>query len=138
HGFGASIFTWHYFIDPLSQKNKLVLVDLKGFGSSAKPDDRKYSIHDHADAVQELIVQNDWRKLTLIGNSYGGTLALLLALRLQESDSSRLSKLVLIDAGAYKEFLPGYLKLMRTFLGNLMAVLLPARQTVKFVLNLSF
>lgn len=138
HGFGASIFTWHYFIDPLSRKNKLILVDLKGFGSSAKPDDQQYSIHDHADAVHELILQNDWRKLTLIGNSYGGALALLLAMRLQESDPSRLSKLVLIDAGAYKQYLPGYLRLMRTFLGKVMAFLLPARQTVKFVLNLSF
>ncbi|MEP6718430.1 MAG: alpha/beta hydrolase [bacterium] len=138
HGFGASIFTWHYFIDPLSRYNKLILVDLKGFGSSAKPDDQQYSIHNHADALHELIVQNDWRKLTLIGNSYGGALALLLAMRLQETDSSRLSKLVLIDAGAYKDYLPGYLKLMRTFLGKAMVFLLPARQTVKFVLNLSF
>lgn len=137
HGFGASIFTWHHFIVPLSRYNKLILVDLKGFGNSAKPDDQQYSIHDHADAVQELIVQNDWRKLTLIGNSYGGALALLLAMRLQQSDSSRLAKLVLIDAGAYKDYLPGYLKLMRTFLGKAMVFLLPARPTVKFVLNLS-
>ena len=138
HGFGASTFTWHQFIDPLSRHNRLILVDLKGFGRSAKPDDHQYSIHDHADTIHELIVQNDWRNLTLIGNSYGGALALLLALRLQKGDASRLSKLVLIDAGAYKDYLPGYLKLMRTFLGKAMAFLLPARQTVKFVLNLSF
>ncbi|MBA2704532.1 MAG: alpha/beta fold hydrolase, partial [Blastocatellia bacterium] len=100
HGLGANIFTWRYFIDPLSRHNKLILVDLKGSGKSAKPEDGHYSLHDHADAIYELILKNDWRRLTLIGNSYGGALALLLAVRLEESDPSRLSKLVLIDAGA--------------------------------------
>jgi pimeloyl-ACP methyl ester carboxylesterase len=138
HGLGANTFTWRYFIDPFSRHNKLILVDLKGFGRSAKPEDQRYSIHDHADAVYELILKNDWRKLTLIGNSYGGALALLLAMRLEESHPSRVSKLVLIDAGAYKEYLPGYVKLMRTFLGKPMIFLLPARLTAKIVLNFAF
>ena len=38
-----------------------------------------YSLQNHAEAVYELILKNDWRRLTLIGNSYGGALALLLA-----------------------------------------------------------
>ena len=135
HGLGANIFTWRYFIDSFSKNHKLILVDLKGFGKSAKPEDGRYSIHDHADAIYELILQNDWRRLTLVGNSYGGALALLLAGRLQESDQSRISKLVLIDAGAYKEYLPGYVKLMRTFLGKPIIFLMPARQAAKSVLE---
>jgi pimeloyl-ACP methyl ester carboxylesterase len=137
HGLGANIFTWRHFIEPLSANNRLILVDLKGFGKSAKPEDDYYSLHDHADAVYELILKNDWRRLTLIGNSYGGALALLLAGRLEEDASSRLLKLVLIDAAAYKEYLPGYVKLMRTLLGKLMLFLLPARRSVRFVLKLS-
>jgi pimeloyl-ACP methyl ester carboxylesterase len=137
HGLGANIFTWHHLIEPLSANNKLILVDLKGFGKSAKPEDDYYSLQNHADAVYDLILKNDWRRLTLIGNSYGGALALLLASRLEESGPSRLLKLVLIDAAAYKEYLPGYVKLMRTLLGTLMILLLPARLSVRFVLNLS-
>ena len=137
HGLGANIFTWRHFIEPLSANNKLILIDLKGFGKSAKPEDDYYSLQNHADAVYELILKNDWRRLTLIGNSYGGALALLLAGRLEESGPSRLLKLVLIDAAAYKEYLPGYVKLMRTLLGTLMIFLLPARLSVRFVLNLS-
>ena len=137
HGLGANIFTWRHFIAPLSANNKLILVDLKGFGKSAKPEDGYYSLQNHADAVYELILKNDWRRLTLIGNSYGGALALLLAGRLEESGPARLLKLVLIDAAAYKQFLPGYVKLMRTLLGTLMIFLLPARRSVRFVLNVS-
>lgn len=138
HGLGANIFTWRHLIEPLSANNKLILVDLKGFGKSAKPEDDYYSLQNHADAVYELILKNDWRRLTLISNSYGGALALLLAARLEESGPSRLLKLVLIDAAAYKEYLPGYVKLMRTLLGTLMIFLLPARRSARFVLNLSY
>ncbi|HBB89212.1 MAG TPA: hypothetical protein DC047_16535 [Blastocatellia bacterium] len=138
HGLGANTFTWRYFIDPFSRHNKLILVDLKGYGKSAKPEDDHYSVYDHADSIHELILQNDWRRLTLIGNSYGGALALLLAVRLEESQPSRLAKLVLIDCGAYKEYLPGYVKLMRTFLGKPIIFLLPARLTVKSVLKFCF
>jgi pimeloyl-ACP methyl ester carboxylesterase len=46
--------------------------------------------------------------------------------------------LVLIDAGAHKQYLPEYVKLMRTFLGKAMIFLLPARRTAKFVLDLAF
>jgi pimeloyl-ACP methyl ester carboxylesterase len=138
HGLGANIFTWHYFIDSFSKNHKLVLVDLKGCGRSAKPEDELYSIQDHADALYELILQNDWRRITLVGNSYGGALALLLAGRLEENDSPRISSLVLIDAGAYKEYLPGYVRLMRTILGSPIIFLMPARQAVRSVLEFSF
>ena len=59
-------------------------------------------------------------------------------MRLCEQDPARLSKLVLIDAGAYKEYLPGYLKLMRTFIGGLVVHLAPSRQAAKFVLRASY
>jgi pimeloyl-ACP methyl ester carboxylesterase len=135
HGLGAHCFTWRYLIEPFSQHSRLILIDLKGFGKSAKPDDCCYSVHDHADAVYALILKNDWRRITLIGNSYGGALALLLAGRLGESEPSRLSRLVLIDPGAYKEYLPGYVRLMRTVFGKPMMFLLPARLTTRFVLR---
>jgi len=76
--------------------------------------------------------------LTLIGNSLGGGIALLAAMRLCEQDPVRLSKLVLIDAGAYKEYVPGYLKLMRTSVGGLIVHLAPSRLAAKFVLRASY
>lgn len=135
HGLGANSYTWRHFIGQFASTNKLILVDLKGFGSSAKPADRAYSIHDHAEAIYELIVANDWRNLTLIGNSYGGALALLLAIRFGETQPERLSRLVLIDAGAYRQYLPTYVRLMRTAVGQPLMSLLPARSAAKFVLG---
>src|SRR5207237_1296454 len=111
HGLGANRFTWRYFIEPFSRYNKLILIDLKGFGRSAKPEDERYSIHDHASAIYEMVRENNWHNLAVIGNSFGGALALLLSMRLEETDPGRLSKLILIDAAAHKDYLPGYVKL---------------------------
>lgn len=138
HGLGANIFTWRHFVTPFSQKNKLILVDLRGFGSSPKPRTPNYSIEEHADDIYRIILKEDLRGLTLVGNSLGGAIALLVAVKLCEQESPRLSKLVLIDAGAYKEYLPGYLKLMRSFLGAVVVYLAPSKLAAKFVLEASY
>jgi pimeloyl-ACP methyl ester carboxylesterase len=138
HGLGANLFTWRHFVAPFSQKNKLILVDLRGFGASPKPLDNHYSIEQHAEDIYQIISKNDLKNLTLIGNSLGGAISLLVALRLCEEESRRLARLVLIDAGAYKEYLPGYLKLMRTFVGKLVVDLTPVNLAVKFVLKASY
>jgi pimeloyl-ACP methyl ester carboxylesterase len=138
HGLGANIFTWRHFIDPFSKQSRLILVDLRGFGSSPKPADNNYSIEQHADDIYRIILNDNLTKLTLIGNSLGGAIALLVALRLCEQEPKRLSRLVLIDAGAYKEYLPGYLKLMRSFLGKLIVYLAPSKLAARFVLKASY
>jgi pimeloyl-ACP methyl ester carboxylesterase len=138
HGLGANIFTWRHFITPFSLTNKLILVDLRGFGASPKPSDTNYSIEEHADDIYRIILRDDLKRLTLVGNSLGGGIVLLVAMRLREQDPARLSKLVLIDAGAYKEYVPGYLKLMRTSVGGLIIHLVPSRLAAKFVLRASY
>jgi pimeloyl-ACP methyl ester carboxylesterase len=138
HGLGANIFTWRHFVTPFSRNNKLILVDLRGFGASPKHRTPHYSIEEHADDIYRIILRDDLRGLTLIGNSLGGAISLLVALRLCEQEPARLSKLVLIDAGAYKEYLPGYLKLMRSFLGALVVYLAPGKLAAKFVLKASY
>ena len=138
HGLGANIFTWRHFVAPFSQKNKLILVDLRGFGASPKPGNTHYSIEEHADDIHRIILKDNLTRLTLIGNSLGGGIAMLVAMRLCEQDSARLSKLVLIDAGVYKEYLPRYLKLMRSFLGKLIVYLPPGKLAARFVLRASY
>jgi pimeloyl-ACP methyl ester carboxylesterase len=138
HGLGANIFTWRHFVTHFPQTNKLILVDLKGFGASPKPFDTHYSIEEHANDIYRLILRDDLKRLTLVGNSLGGGIALLVAMRLCEQDPTRLSKLILIDAGAYKEYLPGYLKLMRSFLGKLIVYLPPSKLAARFVLRASY
>ena len=139
HGFGASLFSWRNFVDPLSQNYQLILIDLKGSGDSPKPPGSAYSIHDHADLIYKFILDRDLKNLTLVGNSFGGALALLLSIRLIENEPGRLRALVLIDPGAYPQFIPGYLKLIGfPVIGALAVYLTPAKWMAKIVLKLAY
>jgi pimeloyl-ACP methyl ester carboxylesterase len=135
HGLGASLYSWRNLKGELPG-HKLILIDLRGAGKSPKPHDKHYSIHDQANLIYEFILEQNLRNLTLIGNSYGGAVSLIVAISLCEQNPGLLSKLILIDSGGYNKLLPWYLKLMRTpVLGWLALHILSPRQAAKTVLK---
>jgi pimeloyl-ACP methyl ester carboxylesterase len=139
HGFGASLFSWRNFVGPISEQYQLILIDLKGAGDSPKPPDSHYSIQDHADLIYKFILDQNLTNLTLVGNSFGGALSLLLSIMLIEREPGRLKALVLIDPGAYKQYIPGYLKLIGIpILGAAAIYLTPARCMSKSILKLAY
>lgn len=140
HGFGASSFSWRNFVAPLSPIYQLILIDLKGCGDSPKPPDSHYSTKDHADLIYKFILDHDLTNLTLVGNSFGGALSLLLAIMLAETgESARLKSLILIDAGAYKKYLPLFLKLIGVpIIGAAAIYLVPAKCAAKTILKLAY
>jgi pimeloyl-ACP methyl ester carboxylesterase len=139
HGFGASLYSWRDFVaagSPLTANYKVITIDLKGCGKSPKPDDTRYSPLDHGELIYKFILEHDLRNLTLIGNSLGGGLSLLLAIMLMENgELSRLKSLVLIDSAAYKKYNPLYLKALAVPIINLAAYLIPSRLAAKQVLR---
>jgi pimeloyl-ACP methyl ester carboxylesterase len=138
HGLGACMFSWRHFIAPFSQHNQLLLVDFKGCGKSPKPRDSHYSIAEKADDIQKLIMDENLTNLTLIGNSLGGAVALMLAIRLGEQSPNRLSKLVLIDSAGDKNYLPLPLKLLRSILGAPFVYLTPSKLAAKSTLRMCY
>lgn len=138
HGLGASMFSWRHFIAPFSQHNKLILVDFKGCGKSPKPRDSHYSTEEKADDIYKLIIEENLTNLTLIGNSLGGAVALILAIRLGEQKPNRLSKLVLIDSAGDKSYLPPHLKLIRSIFGTPVVYLAPSKLAAKMTLRMCY
>jgi pimeloyl-ACP methyl ester carboxylesterase len=139
HGLGASLYTWRNMKAPLEGNYKLFLIDLKGFGLSPKPRDNRYSVQDQVDLIHQFILEHDLKNLTVVGNSYGGAVSLVLAIGLCEKDPARLSKLILIDSAGYDESLPWFLKLLRTpLLGWLVLHLSPNKMLSKTVLKYSY
>jgi pimeloyl-ACP methyl ester carboxylesterase len=138
HGLGANIFSWRHFISPFSRHHKLILVDFKGSGKSPKPHDTHYSIEEKADEIYQLILDEDLTNLTLVGNSLGGAVALLVAIRLTQQDPDRLSKLVLIDSAGDKENVPAHLKLVRSILGAPIIYLTPGKFAAKITLRMCY
>lgn len=113
HGYGGSTFSWRTWWPTLARRGRTVLVDLKGFGASPKPDDPRYAPDDHAELVLGVIHQLGLRRVVLVGHSMGGGVALLVALRLLDEGEDRLAGLVLVAAAAYRQRLPPFVSLAR-------------------------
>jgi pimeloyl-ACP methyl ester carboxylesterase len=138
HGLGASMYSWRHFIKPFSHANKLILVDFKGCGKSPKPRDTHYSIEEKTEEIFQLIITQNLTKLTLVGNSLGGAVALLVAMKLREHAPDRLSRLILIDSAGDKRYLPGHLKLVRSILGGPFTYLSPSKLAARVVLRMCY
>jgi pimeloyl-ACP methyl ester carboxylesterase len=138
HGLGASLFSWRNFIAPFSKTNKLILVDFKGSGKSPKPRCADYSIQGKVDEIYNLILEENLTNLTLIGNSLGGVVAIMVAIRLAEQKPNRLSKLVLIDSAGDKNEIPSHLNLLRSVLGKPIVYLTPCKLAAWMTLRMCY
>lgn len=112
HGLGASTFTWRHVMPSLARDHRVIALDLKGFGRSDKPIDHRYSAADQAELVAAFIAKRGLTGVTLIGHSFGGTVALLAALRFAQQPG-RIDRLVVIDAPALEQDFPGAAALVR-------------------------
>lgn len=126
HGFATSSYTWHAIIPELAKNHRVIAIDLRGFGASDKPIDDHYSIQDQAEAVQAFIEQENLRDLTIIGHSFGGGIALSLALNAERERQPRIRNIVLIDTIAYRQPMPIFFKLLQVpMLGEVSMTLVP-------------
>ena len=80
--------TWGYlyrkFIPPLAKRGRVVVPDHMGFGKSETPQDRDYSIRDHVDNLERLVLALDLRGITIVAQDWGGPIAAGFALRQPE------------------------------------------------------
>ena len=139
HGLGASSYAWRFVMPKLARHHRVIALDLKGFGQSDKPKDGKYSLFDQAELVDKFIQKHHLRHLTLVGHSFGGGVALALALKDQKRHHHRLKKLILIDSIAYKQKIPWGIALMRTpIISDLGISLIPPETQMKIALGFAY
>jgi len=95
HGWGGSLYMFRHALDLLpSYGLRPIAVDLRGYGLSDKPVARdSYSLNSYCADIDALLDALSVTRITLVGQSMGGGLALRYALRRPE----RISKLVLIN-----------------------------------------
>ena len=72
HGFPTSSFDFRPVVDRLAQRRRVLLLDLVGFGFSAKPDMR-YSIEMHADVVMAFAADIGLSQFALLTHDMGDT-----------------------------------------------------------------
>ena len=103
HGFGASTFSWREVLTPLASERLVVAFDRPAFGLTERPMPpfpgriSPYSPGAQVELTIGLLDRLGIDRAVLIGNSAGGTIALLTALEHPE----RVAGLVLVDPAVY-------------------------------------
>lgn len=95
HGYTASTYVWKTTAPLLADAGfYVVALDLIGFGFSGKPASFDYAIQSQARIVSGLLEYLEIPRATLVASSYGGAVALTLAL----DHTEQVEKLVLVSA----------------------------------------
>lgn len=99
HGSGAGVTAWANWrnaIPILKEKHRVIAPDLVGFGYTDAPADIEYKFMDTwVDQVISLLDHLDIKQTDLVGNSFGGSLSLAIAVR----HPHRVRRIVLMGSG---------------------------------------
>lgn len=94
HGLGCDRHTWDPVIERLAERYTVIAPDLLGHGESAKPR-ADYSVAGYANGMRDLLTVVGADKVTVVGHSFGGGVAMQFAYQYPE----RTERLMLVDSG---------------------------------------
>ncbi|MGZ8745133.1 MAG: alpha/beta fold hydrolase [Nocardioides sp.] len=94
HGLGCDHTTWEPVIDTLARRYTVIAPDLLGHGRSDKPR-ADYSVGGYANGMRDLLTVLGVDKVTVIGHSFGGGVAMQFAYQFPE----RTERMLLVASG---------------------------------------
>ena len=94
HGLTGSQRNWKHLVDALSQDHRVLAPDLFGHGASSKLMG-DYSLGAHAATLRDLLDRLGIDRVTLVGHSFGGGIAMQFCYLFPE----RVGRLVLVSSG---------------------------------------
>lgn len=94
HGITSSRNTWDAVFDGLAEHHTVLAPDLPGHGDSDKPRG-DYSLGAYASALRDLLVYLEIPRVTVVGHSLGGGIAMTFAYQFP----TRVQRMVLVDSG---------------------------------------
>lgn len=101
HGFGASLFSWREVTAPLAEFGTVIAYDRPAFGLTERPlsweGENPYSQGAQVELVVGLMDALGVERAALVGNSAGGTIAMLTTLKYPQ----RVQSLILVDPAVY-------------------------------------
>lgn len=106
HGITCTSETWEAIIPALAKHFTVIAPDLLGHGQSAKPA-TEYSPGAYAAIVRDLLIGLEVSRVTLVGHSFGGGIAMQFSYLFPEM----IERLVLVSSGGLGRELHGLLRL---------------------------
>jgi pimeloyl-ACP methyl ester carboxylesterase len=134
HGFGTSSFTWRHIMRPLAARLRVLAPDLLGVGCPARPRRADYSLEAHVERLEALLNEMAIEGARVVGHSFGGSMALLLAAR----HPHRVSRLALLAPAAFVERYPLLVRVLRSPVLGPLAMWVPARGAARLALRRAY
>ena len=103
HGLGASAYSWRRVIPLLTDRFRVIAIDLRGHGRSDKPFDLHYAPTAQAELIRDAIAKLSLRKVVLVGHSFGGLVSMVAAIQAQNAGERRIERLVIMDAPVFPQ-----------------------------------
>lgn len=133
HGMGHTHLSWVKNLPELAQKYRCIAIDLPGYGHSMDNAACAYGMQCYAEVLAHFIKERDLGKVTLVGHSMGGQVALTFALKYPQM----LHKLVLCASAGFEVFQPWEKAMYRNAL-LFMDLVTDEEKSLKQVLENSF
>lgn len=114
HGSGPGVSAyanWQHALPALSAHARALAPDIVGFGHTERPHDVRYSLRTWTDHVWGFLDALGLDRVSVVGNSLGGRIALQMA----EDDQDRLDRLVLMGSPGVGMTLTDGLKALRAY-----------------------
>jgi pimeloyl-ACP methyl ester carboxylesterase len=105
-GWRCSISEWIPVAKNFSSNHRVILLDLPGFGTTALPK-KVFGVFEYADFVKKFLAKLKIEQCIVLGHSFGGRVAIVLA-----SEGKLVDKLILVDSASI-ENRSLYARLMR-------------------------
>jgi haloalkane dehalogenase len=109
HGWPTSSFLWRDVMPPIARRNRVIALDLPGFGGSDKPLEARYGFEFFERAIDGFLAALDIDELGLAVHDLGGPVGVHWALSRQE----RVSRLALLNTLLYPEFSEAVLEFIK-------------------------
>ena len=103
HGEPTWGYLYRHFVPPLAKLGRVVVPDHMGFGKSETPQDRDYSIREHYENLERLLLDLDLRDVTLVLQDWGGPIGGQFAYR----HPDRVKRLVVMNTSVGGQAPPG-------------------------------
>lgn len=108
HGFASALETWAAVAPRLAHTQRVISLDLKGFGWTDRPEG-DYSPAAQANLVLALLDSRGVDRFSVVGHSWGSSVALAVALAAPE----RVQRVALYDAWVFEDQLPAFFRWAR-------------------------
>ncbi len=99
HGFAASLHTWDAWMPPLTDRYRVIRLDLPGHGLTRNASAADLTITGFGDAITAVTDQLDVERFAIAGSSMGGFAAWQYTL----DQGERVEALILVDAAGWRD-----------------------------------